>query len=103
MTLECSALGGPGNTFTWTHVPTGQEISSNQFVTVQVASGLDGGTYRCLVENEAGSGMAESTIFGNDTYSALPWSCGGSLTLVSCCSYSFIRSVPSLQQCSTWR
>ena len=72
VTLECSTLGGPRNTFTWTHVPTGQETSSNQSLTVQVVNGMDGGTYRCLVENEAGSGMAESTIFGNDTFSTLP-------------------------------
>lgn len=72
VTLECSTLGGPGNTFTWTHVPTGQEISSNQSLTVQISSGMDGGAYRCSVENEAGSGMTEATIFGNRNYITLP-------------------------------
>ena len=64
VTFECSALGGPRNTFSWTHVSTQLMVSSNQVLTVNVTRGVDGGAYRCMVENTAGDDSAESIIYG---------------------------------------
>ena len=63
-TLECFVLGGPGNTFAWMQLSTGQQISSEQSLTVTVSSGADGGMYRCSVQNAAGSDTADSTVIG---------------------------------------
>ena len=66
ITLACSSLGGPGNTFTWTQLSTGLQVSSEESLTVSVSSGADGGVYQCLVENDAGNDTADATVIGND-------------------------------------
>lgn len=62
--LTCTALGGPGNIFSWTQSSTALVISSEAVLTVSISSGGDGGVYRCSVENDAGNGNAFTTIIG---------------------------------------
>ena len=67
VTLTCLALGGPGNTFTWTS-PDGDVIGTTPTISVGVASALDGGVYRCRVENDAGSDNGTAVINGGQYY-----------------------------------
>ena len=64
VTLTCSSQGGPRNTFKWTRPSTGLQVSSESSLVVAVSSGVDGGVYRCHVENDAGSDTADATIIG---------------------------------------
>ena len=51
----CSAMGGPGNIFTWTRLSDEQEVSDEQTLQIFVMDAFDGSRYECLVENEAGN------------------------------------------------
>lgn len=64
ITLTCSSQGGPRNTFTWTRPSTGLQLSSESSLAVAVSSGVDGGVYRCYVDNDAGSDTADANIIG---------------------------------------
>ena len=66
VTLTCSALGGPRNSILWVQTSSGQQLSSEVSLTLNVSSGADGGPYRCSVTNEAGNGNAEAVINGNE-------------------------------------
>ena len=64
VTLMCSSQGGPRNTFAWIRPSTGLHLSSESSLTVAVSSGVDGGVYRCYVENDAGCDSADANIIG---------------------------------------
>lgn len=54
-TFTCSAMGGPGNTFTWTRLLDGVVVSQMSSLTVVVDGADKGGDYRCTVQNDAGN------------------------------------------------
>ena len=71
VTLTCSALGGPGNTFAWTHnnnaITDGgrfiiESTSSSSMLTVTDVIGGDFGIFACQASNLAGSGSATSVL-----------------------------------------
>ena len=65
--LNCSGLGGPGNTYQWS---TGQITPTLQ---LNVTNGTsDGGTYTCVVTNAAGSGSASATVYVTPTIITQP-------------------------------
>ena len=66
VTLTCSSLGGPGNTFSWIQPPSNTPISSEASLNVSVSSGRNGGVYRCSVRNEAGNDSTDAIINGNE-------------------------------------
>ena len=56
--LNCSGLGGPGNTYQWSSGQTTPTLQLN------VTNGIsDGGTYTCVVTNAAGNGSASATVY----------------------------------------
>ena len=63
-TLLCSAMGGPGNTFSWRDASR-TLIGSTEEVSISVSDAGDGGNYTCTVGNAAGSEMATTTVNGN--------------------------------------
>ena len=63
-TFFCCAMGGPGNTFTWTRLPDGMIVSLTSDLTVLVDGADKGSCYRCSVENDAGSGTDIVTLRG---------------------------------------
>ena len=63
VTLNCTAEGGPNNTFQWTL--QGQVVSDVSQLQFPSITGSDGGLYTCTVTNAAGSGSATTTITGN--------------------------------------
>jgi hemicentin len=69
-TLTCTAQGGPNNTFTWMH--GGQSIASGNMLTVTNLT--VGGSYKCVVSNEAGEGEATRalTVSPGDTVTVSP-------------------------------
>ena len=71
VTFTCTAQGGPGNTFAWTHnmnpISDGgrfiiESTSSSSILTVTDVIGGDFGTYLCQASNLAGSDSAFSII-----------------------------------------
>lgn len=63
-TFSCFALGGPNNTFSWTHVRSNTVVTNDSELTLVDLMALNGGQYRCLVENPAGSGSTTVTLNG---------------------------------------
>ena len=63
-TLTCTAQGGPNNTFTWMH--GGQSIASGNMLTLTNLT--VGGSYKCVVSNEAGEGEATRALTGEKCY-----------------------------------
>ena len=62
--FTCTALGGPGNTFTWTRELDGMLVSFNQTLLITSPNADDGSTYACSVENEAGNETVAVTLNG---------------------------------------
>ena len=62
VTLTCSALGGPNNTFAWEHEAIAINVTTAS-LTIYNISVSEGGDYRCTVSNPAGSGSAIATVF----------------------------------------
>ena len=68
VTFTCRSDAGPNLTYTWLYndaTPTDDdvEIDGNQ-LTVNNVTYLLGGTYTCVVSNEAGDGRDSSNLFG---------------------------------------
>jgi len=64
VTFTCSAMGGPGNSFTWVRLSDGVTVSNESQLEINVASAFDGSAYECTVENNAGNGSASVTLYG---------------------------------------
>ncbi|KAL5486363.1 hypothetical protein EMCRGX_G018829 [Ephydatia muelleri] len=65
--LNCSGLGGPGNTYRWSSGQTTPTLQLN------VTNGTsDGGTYTCVVTNAAGNGSASATVYVTPTIITQP-------------------------------
>ena len=63
-TFNCSALGGPGNRFTWTRLLDGEVVSQMSSLTVLVDAADKGSEYHCTVENDAGNDTDNVTLRG---------------------------------------
>ena len=61
--LDCSARGGPNNTFQWTL--QGRVISNISQIQFPFITGSDGGLYTCRVTNAAGFFTNSALITGN--------------------------------------
>ena len=62
VTLNCSAQGGPGNTYQWQRSGTDLDNETMQTLTITQISATDGGEYTCVVSNAAGSGSASTLL-----------------------------------------
>ena len=62
--FTCSALGGPGNVFTWFRMYDNVVVASEPMLQIAVEDAFDGSTYQCLVENDAGSDIIVATLNG---------------------------------------
>ena len=65
-TFTCSAMGGPGNTFSWTRLSDGVTVGNMSSLTVSVEGADNGGMYQCEVTNLAGNGSDTVTLNGED-------------------------------------
>ena len=70
-TFTCSAMGGPGNTFSWTRLSNGVTVGNMSSLTVSVEGADDGGMYRCEVTNLAGSASDTVTLNGKSIISLI--------------------------------
>ena len=70
VTLNCSAQGGPDNTYQWQRSGTDLDNEAMQTLTITQISAMDGGEYTCVVSNAAGSGNA-STLLNVSPYIAV--------------------------------
>ena len=62
--FTCSALGGPGNVFTWFRMYDNVVVESEPMLQIAVEDAFDGNNYQCLVENDAGSDTIVATLNG---------------------------------------
>ena len=62
--FTCTALGGPGNNFTWFRISDGAVVASEPVFQIAVEDAFVGSDYQCLVENEAGNDTAVVTLNG---------------------------------------
>ena len=64
MEFTCSALGGPGNNFTWIRMSDGAEVARRSVLQIAVEDAFDGSDYHCLVINDAGNDTDFVTLNG---------------------------------------
>ena len=64
LTLLCSASGGPGNTFQWSHEGDLLMNATNDTLVFSGIVSTDQGVYTCKVNNSAGVGNATFTLAG---------------------------------------
>jgi len=62
VTLNCSAQGGPDNTYQWQHIGADLDNETMQTLTLPQISANDGGDYTCVVSNAAGSDSASTLL-----------------------------------------
>ena len=62
VTLNCSAQGGPDNTYQWQRNGTDLDSETMQTLTLTQINATDGGEYTCVVSNAAGSGSASTLL-----------------------------------------
>ncbi len=62
--FSCSAMGGPGNMFSWRRLYDNTIVGNKYNLTVSVGGAADGGHYRCEVSNLAGNGSDTATLNG---------------------------------------
>ena len=61
--LTCTASGGPDNMFYWSK--DGDFLpSTDGILTIADITATDGGMYECVVNNTAGDGSSDITIYG---------------------------------------
>ena len=64
-TFNCTALGGPGNLFSWIKLSSGNIVVFNNSELMLVGlMASDGGEYLCSVENQAGNDNSTITLNG---------------------------------------
>ena len=68
VTLNCTASGGPDNTFSWYKDDVLLQHGNN-ILNITTVSAADGGLYECVVNNTAGNNTAYITIYGKSCVS----------------------------------
>ena len=63
-TFSCTAMGGPGNMFSWTNLKSNTVVVNGSELVVVDIIASDGGQYQCLAENLAGSDNTTVTLNG---------------------------------------
>ena len=63
VTFNCSAQGGPNNTYQWQN--DGEDLinETNTTLTVSNISAMNGGNYTCVVSNAAGNDSATAVLY----------------------------------------
>ena len=62
VTFNCSAQGGPGNTYQWQQNGIDLDNETMEILTVSQISATDGGEYTCVVSNAAGNESASTLL-----------------------------------------
>ena len=76
ITLVCTAMGGPGNIFQWFNNSNILLTTSSLLVLPNVTT-ADGGEYRCVVSNAAGTSKATTSIFISPYFTTQPQDTAG--------------------------
>ena len=58
----CTAMGGPGNDFTWIKIDDMSVIGNTAEINITIDDVLRGGVYECTVTNNAGNDTAQTTL-----------------------------------------
>ena len=62
--LNCTASGGPNNTFRWSKDGGDIAGSTDGILNIADVTTTDGGSYECVVNNTASNSSANITIYG---------------------------------------
>ena len=62
VTLNCSAQGGPGNTYQWQRNGMDLDSETAQTLAISQINATDGGEYTCVVSNAAGNDSASTLL-----------------------------------------
>ena len=62
--FTCSALGGPGNNFTWIRESDNAVVARGSLLQIAVEDAFDGSDYLCLTINDAGNDTDIVTLNG---------------------------------------
>ena len=62
--FDCSAMGGPGNNFTWIRASDGAVVANVSVLQIAVEDAFDGSDYLCFVINDAGNDAGFVTLNG---------------------------------------
>ena len=62
-TFNCTAQGGPGNTYQWQRNGTNLDDETTQTLAITRISVNDGDEYTCIVSNVAGNDTASTSLF----------------------------------------
>ena len=63
VTFNCTAQGGPGNTYQWQRNGTNLDNETTQTLAFSEISANDGDEYTCIVSNVAGNDSASTSLF----------------------------------------
>ena len=63
VTFNCTAQGGPGNTYQWQRNGTNLDNEITQTLAITQISANNGDEYTCIVSNVAGSDSASTSLF----------------------------------------
>ena len=92
VTLQCTAMGGPGNTFQWLLNNVALSGETSPTLTRLNIAAADGGVYTCMVSNTAGTSSASTSVFIFPYFTSQPQDMGGaagSLVSLMCTAEAF--------------
>ena len=72
VTLLCSVMGGPANTYQWLVNGTNITGETSESYTFNIVSASDGGFYGCTVTNAAASGSATTSVLVAPYFTSQP-------------------------------
>ncbi len=77
VTLTCTAMGGPDNTFQWLQNDMVIQSETTPTLTLTNVVATNGGAYTCMVTNTAGTSNATTSVFISPYFASQPQAMGG--------------------------
>ena len=62
--FNCSGQGGPNNLYSWIHLSSGESVSNESELIIEIATLKDAGVYQCTVSNNAGKENTTANLNG---------------------------------------
>ncbi len=92
VTLQCTAMGGPDNTFQWLQNGMVLMSENSEMLTVMNVTAANGGAYTCEVANAAGTSNTTASVFISPYFTSQPQAIGadnGTMVTLTCVAEAF--------------